>query len=202
MKVKTKLVITDEVKVLLKSFRAISKSDKTAYTFMSGTSGTVMVNQTKTRTEVRSAATNEKILADLALGKGTTTLAKQGKAENKKPRRKYVRKAPLPMKSDRSFPPRNPVFLSTNELKAVFLKANKILGDAIDPIKQYSKITTVLSEMMVFYFKKHIQQGIMENGPVAPLKERYARTKLLLYGQLPILVRTGQLIKSFTPKVR
>jgi len=198
MKVETKLVITDELKLLFKSFESVSRSNKTAYVFMSNTTGNAMTNSGKMILETRTAERNTKILKDLANGVGSTTAKTK---ETKKPRRKYIRKKPIPV-SNRSLPARNPVFLTANETKAINSKAKKILGDAIDPIKQYAKIVSVLSELMVFYFKKHIEQGMMENGPVAPLKALYEYKKNLLYGKLPILVRTGQLLKSFSPRVR
>ena len=60
-----------------------------------------------------------------------------------------------------------------------------------------------LAELMVAAAKRHISEQRGEGGPFAPLSPRYAAIKKYKYkaGDKPILVNTGALLASLTPKV-
>ena len=204
MKVKINLVISDEIKNMMKDFSYIGTLKRTANVFMTASAGTIVKGGAQVA-EHRSGERNAKIMRDLASGTASTTEPKKEDTRPRKRRRKMEAAnvlAGLPARGDRTIAARNPVFLSDNEKKAITLKAGKTLGSSIDPLKNYYEVMDFLSERMCFYYKKHIGDGVMENGPVAALKPRYAKQKLKDYGPKPILVRSGQLIKAFAPKVK
>jgi hypothetical protein len=104
-------------------------------------------------------------------------------------------------------PERNPVFLKTNERKAILTKLRRAIDAQLKKAKYSSGITDyrfmkLVGEQMVYYIQKHIKKGEMKQGPVKALKSNYARLKRYNYGDVPVLVRTGQLIRSFVGDVK
>ena len=151
-----------------------NKKSMAAYVLTTGSSAREKIGS-KSRSITRTSSENLKIITDLAIGSPS--------------KGSYMKK-------------RNPIFLSQAEIKASINKGVKILGSSLDLNKNYKQLLVFFADRMNYYINKHIKDGTMENGPVAPLKERYARLKKYLYGDVPILVRTGALKKSLKVKVK
>jgi hypothetical protein len=95
-------------------------------------------------------------------------------------------------------PPRRPWFTSAAEWNRIQREFQKALiegkGTLDDAARKVGDLTKEI-------YEKHVKEGKNQRGIIAPLSPGYKKWKDEKYPGRPVMVRSGQLLKSIRPKV-
>ena len=96
-------------------------------------------------------------------------------------------------------PARRPWFTSAAEWKRI----QKEFQDALVKDNASLKLAAVrVGDSTSAIYHKHVKEGKNQRGKIAPLSPKYKARKDKEYPGRPVMVRTGQVLKSIKPKVQ
>lgn len=99
---------------------------------------------------------------------------------------------------------RDPVFFTQEQDNKFKIKWQNAINDFIKTSNTiaFQKSAQEIADEGIKIIKKNIVEGKSEGGKMKPVQPRYQKIKDRMYGKnLPVLVRTGQLVKSLYSEV-